>query len=190
LAYLFLLRTCHHEITPGQSWTSGRIWTETGGFELTRSFLESERWFHPIQSVPDDLPWCARSTLYAHRWKPLKISGSQHNLASLPCKNLSTNQRALILIWRRVIARIPHSDSCHWVDSHKWYKHVSIKQFYPESCLFKSKAAPETARFCSNAPASPSWSIFQLQHVFQLRAMTNQVEHNVKVKMVKGRKVA
>jgi hypothetical protein len=25
LAYLFLLRTCHHEITPGQSWTSGRI---------------------------------------------------------------------------------------------------------------------------------------------------------------------
>jgi Transposase DDE domain len=35
-----------------------------------------------------------------------------------------------------------------------------------------------------------SWSIFQLQHGFQLRAMTNQVEHNVKVKMAKGRKVA
>jgi hypothetical protein len=36
----------------------------------------------------------------------------------------------------------------------------------------------------------PSWSIFQLQHGFQLRAMTNQVEHNVKVKMAKGRKAA
>jgi hypothetical protein len=35
-----------------------------------------------------------------------------------------------------------------------------------------------------------SWSIFQLQHAFQLRAMTNQVEHNVKVKMAKARKVA
>jgi hypothetical protein len=35
-----------------------------------------------------------------------------------------------------------------------------------------------------------SWSIFQLQHAFQLRAMTNQVEHNVKVKMAKGRKAA
>ena len=35
-----------------------------------------------------------------------------------------------------------------------------------------------------------SWSIFQLQHAFQLRAMTNQVEHNVKVKMAKGRKTA
>ncbi len=33
-----------------------------------------------------------------------------------------------------------------------------------------------------------SWSIFQLQHAFQLRAMTNQVEHNVKVKMAKRRK--
>jgi hypothetical protein len=33
-----------------------------------------------------------------------------------------------------------------------------------------------------------SWSIFQLQHTLQLRAMTNQVEHNVKVKMAKGRK--
>ena len=35
-----------------------------------------------------------------------------------------------------------------------------------------------------------SWSIFQLQHGFQLRARTNQVEHNVKVKMAKGRKTA
>jgi DDE family transposase len=35
-----------------------------------------------------------------------------------------------------------------------------------------------------------SWSIFQLQHALQLRAMTNQVEHNVKVKMAKGRKAA
>ena len=35
-----------------------------------------------------------------------------------------------------------------------------------------------------------SWSIFQLQHTFQLRAMTNQVEHNVKVKTAKGRKAA
>jgi hypothetical protein len=35
-----------------------------------------------------------------------------------------------------------------------------------------------------------SWSIFQLQHAFQLRAMTNQVEHNVKVKLAKGRKAA
>ena len=35
-----------------------------------------------------------------------------------------------------------------------------------------------------------SWSIFQLQHTLQLRAMTNQVEHNVKVKLAKGRKAA
>lgn len=35
-----------------------------------------------------------------------------------------------------------------------------------------------------------SWSIFQLQHAFQLRAMTNQVEHNVKVKLAKCRKAA
>jgi hypothetical protein len=35
-----------------------------------------------------------------------------------------------------------------------------------------------------------SWSIFQLQHAFQLRAMTNQVEHNVKVKLSKGRQTA
>jgi hypothetical protein len=37
-------------------------------------------------------------------------------------------------------------------------------------------------------PPGQSWSIFQLQHTFQLRAMTNQVEHNVKVRMAKGRK--
>jgi hypothetical protein len=35
-----------------------------------------------------------------------------------------------------------------------------------------------------------SWSIFQLQHTFQLRAITHQVEHNVKVKMARGRKAA
>ena len=35
-----------------------------------------------------------------------------------------------------------------------------------------------------------SWSMFQLQHVLQLRAMTNQVEHNVTVKTAKARKVA
>jgi hypothetical protein len=35
-----------------------------------------------------------------------------------------------------------------------------------------------------------SWSIFQLQHAFRLRAMTNQVEHNAKVKMTKCRKAA
>ena len=35
-----------------------------------------------------------------------------------------------------------------------------------------------------------SWSIFQLQHAFRLRVMTNQVEHNVKVKMAKTRKVS
>jgi hypothetical protein len=35
-----------------------------------------------------------------------------------------------------------------------------------------------------------SWSIFQLQHALQLRAMTNQVEYNVKVKMAKGHKAA
>jgi len=35
-----------------------------------------------------------------------------------------------------------------------------------------------------------SWSIFQLQHAFQLRVMTNQVEHKAKVKMAKCRKAA
>jgi hypothetical protein len=35
-----------------------------------------------------------------------------------------------------------------------------------------------------------SWSIFQLQHAFRLCVMTNQVEHNIKVKMAKARKVA
>jgi hypothetical protein len=35
-----------------------------------------------------------------------------------------------------------------------------------------------------------SWSIFQLQHALRLRVMTNQVEHKVKVKMVKACKAA
>jgi Transposase DDE domain len=35
-----------------------------------------------------------------------------------------------------------------------------------------------------------SWSIFQLQHTLQLRAITKQVEHNVKAKMTKARKAA
>jgi hypothetical protein len=38
-------------------------------------------------------------------------------------------------------------------------------------------------------PGKP-WSIFQLQHALRLRAMTNQVEHKVKVKMAKTRKAA
>jgi hypothetical protein len=38
-------------------------------------------------------------------------------------------------------------------------------------------------------PGKP-WRIFQLQHALRLRAMTNQVEHTVKVKMAKTRKVA
>jgi hypothetical protein len=38
-------------------------------------------------------------------------------------------------------------------------------------------------------PGKP-WSIFQLQHALRLRGMTNQVEHKVKVKMAKTRKVA
>lgn len=38
-------------------------------------------------------------------------------------------------------------------------------------------------------PGKP-WSIFQLQHALRLRGMTNQVEHTVKVKMAKTRKVA
>jgi Transposase DDE domain len=38
-------------------------------------------------------------------------------------------------------------------------------------------------------PGKP-WSIFQLQHTLQLQVMTNQVEHKVKVKMGKTRKVA
>jgi len=38
-------------------------------------------------------------------------------------------------------------------------------------------------------PGKP-WSIFQLQHVLRLRGMTNQVEHQVKVKMAKTRKSA
>src|SRR5262245_52673060 len=38
-------------------------------------------------------------------------------------------------------------------------------------------------------PGKP-WSIFQLQHTLRLQVMTNQVEHQVKVKMGKTRKVA
>ena len=38
-------------------------------------------------------------------------------------------------------------------------------------------------------PGQP-WSLFQLQHTLRLRAMTNQVEHKVKVKMAKTRKAA
>ena len=38
-------------------------------------------------------------------------------------------------------------------------------------------------------PGKP-WSIFQLQHALRLRAMTNQVEHKVKVRMAKTRKAA
>ena len=35
-----------------------------------------------------------------------------------------------------------------------------------------------------------SWSIAQLQHAFRLRIITNQVEHNVKTRLAKARKVA
>jgi Transposase DDE domain len=35
-----------------------------------------------------------------------------------------------------------------------------------------------------------SWSIAQLQHAFRLRIITNQVEHNVKTRLSKARKVA
>jgi hypothetical protein len=35
-----------------------------------------------------------------------------------------------------------------------------------------------------------SWSVSQLQHAFRLRVITNQVEHNVKTKLTKIRKVA
>jgi hypothetical protein len=38
-------------------------------------------------------------------------------------------------------------------------------------------------------PGKP-WSIFQLQHALRLRVMTNQVEHQVKVKMAKAYKAA
>lgn len=38
-------------------------------------------------------------------------------------------------------------------------------------------------------PGNP-WSIFQLQHALRLRAMRNQVEHKVKIKMAKSRKAA
>jgi len=40
-----------------------------------------------------------------------------------------------------------------------------------------------------SVPGKP-WSIFQLQHALRLRVMTNQVEHKVKVKMVKACKAA
>jgi hypothetical protein len=35
-----------------------------------------------------------------------------------------------------------------------------------------------------------SWSVAHLQHTFRLRVITNQVEHNVKAKLGKGRKAA
>jgi hypothetical protein len=35
-----------------------------------------------------------------------------------------------------------------------------------------------------------SWSIAQLQHALRLRIITNQVEHNVKTRLPKVRKVA
>src|SRR4029434_9611052 len=35
-----------------------------------------------------------------------------------------------------------------------------------------------------------SWSIAQLQHTFRLRVITNQVEHNLKARLTKARKVA
>src|ERR687887_40342 len=35
-----------------------------------------------------------------------------------------------------------------------------------------------------------SWSVSQLQHAFRLRVITNQVEHNVKTRPQKVRKVA
>jgi hypothetical protein len=38
-------------------------------------------------------------------------------------------------------------------------------------------------------PGKP-WSIFQLQYALRLRVMTNQVEHQVKVKMAKTRNAA
>ena len=38
-------------------------------------------------------------------------------------------------------------------------------------------------------PGKP-WSIFQLQHALRLQAMTNQIEHQVKVKMGKTRNAA
>jgi len=39
------------------------------------------------------------------------------------------------------------------------------------------------------APGKP-WSIAQLQHTFRLRVMTTQVEHNLKARLTKVRKVA
>jgi hypothetical protein len=66
--------------------------------------------------------------------------------------------------------------------------------------------AGETVGFCADAHAGPyllllrachqeivpgkSWSIAQLQHTFRLRVITNQVEHNLKARLTKARKVA
>ena len=46
-------------------------------------------------------------------------------------------------------------------------------------------------RMCHHeiVPGKP-WSLFQLQHALRLRVMTNQVEHQVKVKMAKACKAA
>ena len=38
--------------------------------------------------------------------------------------------------------------------------------------------------------SGPSWSIGQLQHTLRLRIITHQVEHNVKTRLTKARKVA
>jgi len=35
-----------------------------------------------------------------------------------------------------------------------------------------------------------SWSVSQLQHAFRLRVITNQVEHKVKTRLAKARKLA
>ena len=38
--------------------------------------------------------------------------------------------------------------------------------------------------------AGQPWSVAHLQHVFRLRVVTNQVEHNVKTRLSKSRKAA
>jgi hypothetical protein len=44
-------------------------------------------------------------------------------------------------------------------------------------------------RACPQAmPPGPSWSIAQLQHALRLRTITNQAEHNVKIRLTKTRK--
>jgi hypothetical protein len=35
-----------------------------------------------------------------------------------------------------------------------------------------------------------AWSVAQLQHAFRLQMMTNQVEHNVQMRLPKARKAA